>query len=42
MEKINDKYIGPLNIFQSVHNIEMFKENLKLDTTKSLNTLLFK
>jgi hypothetical protein len=42
IEKINDKYIGPLNIFQSVHNIEMFKENLKLDTTKFLNTLVFK
>ena len=42
IEKINDKYIGPLNIFQSVHNIEMFKENLKLDTTKSLNSLVFK
>ena len=42
IKKINDKYIGPLNIFQFVHNIEMFKENLKLDTTKSLNTLVFK
>ena len=42
IKKLNDKYIGPLNIFQSVHNIEMFKEKLKLDTTKSLNNLVFK
>ena len=42
IKKLNDKYIGPLNTFQSVHNIEMFKENLKLDTTKSLNNLVFK
>lgn len=42
IEKLNDKYIGPLNIFQSIHNIEMFKEKLKLDTTKSLNNLVFK
>ena len=42
IEKINYKYIGPLNIFQSIHNIEMLKENLKLDTTKSLNNIIFK
>ena len=42
IEKINYKYIGPLNIFQSIHNIEMLKEHLKLDTTKSLNNIIFK
>ena len=42
IDKLNDKYIGPLNNFQSVHDLQMLKERLKLDTTKSLINLVFK
>ena len=42
IKKINEKYMGPLNKFQSDHEIKLFKERLKLDTTKSLNNLVFK
>ena len=42
LDKIKGKYLGPLNSFQSDHDIEMFKERLKLDITKSLNNLVFK
>lgn len=42
IEKINDKYIGTLDTFQSSHDIRMVKERLKLDTTKNLNTYVFK
>ena len=40
--KLNDKYLGPINTFQSDHDIEMVKERLKLDITKSLNNFVFK
>ena len=39
--KIKGKY-SPLNTFQFDHDIEMMKKKLKLDITKSLNTLVFK
>ena len=42
IEKINDKYIGTLDTFQSSHDIRMAKERLKLDTAKNLNTYVFK
>ena len=42
IEKINDKYIGTLDTFQSSHDIRMVKERLKLDTAKNLNTYVFK
>ena len=42
IEKLNDKYMGTLNLIQSGHELEMIKERFKLDTTKSLNTLVFK
>ena len=42
IEKLNDKYMGTLNTIQSGHELEMLKERFKLDTTKSLNTLVFK
>ena len=42
IEKLNDKYMGTLNAIQSGHELEMLKERFKLDTTKSLNTLVFK
>lgn len=42
IEKINDKYIGTLDTFQLSHDIGMIKERLKLDTTKNLNTYVFK
>ena len=42
VEKLNDKYMGTLNTIQSGHDLEMLKERFKLDTTKSLNTLVFK
>ena len=42
IEKLNDKYMGTLNTIQSGHELEMIKERFKLDTTKSLNTLVFK
>ena len=41
MGKIKGKY-SPLNTFQFDHDIEMMKKKLKLDITKSLNTLVFK
>ena len=42
IEKLNDKYMGALSLIQSSHELEMIKERFKLDTTKSLNTLVFK
>ena len=39
---LNEKYMGTLNTIQSGHDLEMLKERFKLDTTKSLNTLVFK
>ena len=39
---LNEKYMGTLNTYQSGHELEMLKERFKLDTTKSLNTLVFK
>jgi len=42
IEKLNEKYMGTLNLIQSAHEMEMIKERFKLDTTKSLNTLVFK
>ena len=42
IEKLNDKYMGTLNTIQSGHDLEMLKERFKLDTTKSLNNLIFK
>ena len=42
LEKISNKYIGALNTFQTGHDFEMIKERFKLDTTKNLNTLVFK
>ena len=42
IEKLNDKYMGTSNAIQSGHELEMLKERFKLDTTKSLNTLVFK
>ena len=42
IEKLNDKYMGTLNMIQSGHDLEMIKERFKLDTTKSLNNLMFK
>mgnify|MGYP006873079616 CR=1 FL=1 len=42
IEKLNDKYMGTLNLIQTRHELEMIKERFKLDTTKSLNTLVFK
>lgn len=42
IEKLNDKYMGTLNAIQSGHDLEMLKERFKLDTTKSLNNLIFK
>ena len=42
VEQLDDKYMGTLNIIQSGHDLEMLKERFKLDTTKSLNTLVFK
>ena len=40
--KLNEKYYGTLNSIQSEHDIEMLKERFKLDTTKSINNLIFK
>ena len=42
IDKINDKYLGPFNNFQSAHDLQMLKERLKLDTIKYLNTVVFK
>ena len=42
VEQLNDKYMGTLNTIQSGHDLEMLKERFKLDTTKSLNNLIFK
>ena len=42
IEKLNEKYTGTLNNIQSGHELEMLKERFKLDTTKSLNSLVFK
>ena len=42
IEKINSKYIGTLDNFQSSHDIGIIKERLKLDTTKNMNTYVFK
>ena len=42
IERLNDKYMGTLNTIQSGHDLEMLKERFKLDTTKSLNNLIFK
>ena len=39
---LNEKYMGTLNTIQSGHDLEMLKERFKLDTTKSLNSLVFK
>ena len=42
LEKLNEKYLGTINMIQSGHELEMLKERFKLDTTKSLNNLVFK
>ena len=42
IEQLNEKYMGTLNTIQSGHDLEMLKERFKLDTTKSLNNLIFK
>ena len=42
LNKLNEKYYGTINAIQSGHELEMLKERLKLDTTKSLNNLVFK
>jgi len=42
LSKLNEKYYGTINSFQSAHELEMLKERFKLDTTKSLNNLVFK
>ena len=42
LSKLNEKYYGTINSFQSEHELEMLKERFKLDTTKSLNNLIFK
>ena len=42
IEELNDKYMGTLNAIQSGHDLEMLKERFKLDTTKSMNNLIFK
>ena len=42
LNKLNEKYYGTLNSIQSGHELEMLKERFKLDTTKSLNNLVFK
>ena len=39
--KIKNKY-SPINTFQFDHDIEMLKEKLKLEITKSMNNLVFK
>ena len=39
--KIKNKY-SPINTFQFDHDIEMLKEKLKLEITKSMNNLAFK
>ena len=40
--KLNEKYYGTQNTVPSGHDLEMLKERFKLDTTKSLNNLVFK
>ena len=42
IDDLNEKYMGTLNTIQSGHDLEMLKERFKLDTTKSLNNLVFK
>lgn len=42
IELLNNKYIGPLNSFQSCHELRMLRERLKLDITKNLNDFVFK
>jgi len=42
LNKLNEKYYGTINAIQSGHELEMLKERFKLDTTKSLNNLVFK
>ena len=42
LNKLNEKYYGTINTIQSAHELEMLKERFKLDTTKSLNNLIFK
>ena len=42
LSKLNEKYYGTINSFQCEHELEMLKERFKLDTTKSLNNLIFK
>ena len=42
IDELNEKYMGTLNTIQSGHDLEMLKERFKLDTTKSLNSLVFK
>ena len=41
ISKIKNKY-SPINTFQFDHDIEMLKEKLKLEITKSMNNLVFK
>ena len=41
IDKIKNKY-SPINTFQFDHDIEMLKEKLKLEITKSMNNLVFK
>ena len=42
LNKLNEKYYGSENKIQSGHEYQMLKERFKLDTTKSLNNLVFK
>ena len=42
LNKLNEKYYGTINTIQNAHELEMLKERFKLDTTKSLNNLIFK
>ena len=42
LNKLNEKYYGTINAIHSGHELEMLKERFKLDTTKSLNNLVFK
>jgi hypothetical protein len=42
VEILNEKYMGTINSIQNAHELEMLKERFKLDTTKSLNSFVFK
>ena len=42
LRKLNEKYYGTINSFQSSQELEMLKEKFILDMTKPLNNLIFK